>query len=181
MNKWDNKSVSLSLFLSLSFSLSLSLSPFLSSKINKYNKNYKKRISICILYYILFHTKELKDLSVVDSRVQKLRMKKRSLFFINNSFRTISCYKPCAVSLKKHLKNLFILARGEGRQKEREREIDVREKHRLVVSGTCPNQGLNLQPRHVPWPGIEPVTLRFVGWCPTNWATLARANFFNKN
>ena len=26
-----------------------------------------------------------------------------------------------------------------------------------------PDWGLNLTPRHVPWPGIEPATLRFVG------------------
>ena len=38
-----------------------------------------------------------------------------------------------------------------------------------------PQLGQNLQPRHVPWPRIEPVTLCFVGWCATKWATLVRA------
>ena len=39
---------------------------------------------------------------------------------------------------------------GEGRERERDRNIDVREKHRLVASCTHPNQGLNSRPRHVP-------------------------------
>ena len=38
----------------------------------------------------------------------------------------------------------------------------------------CPDRGPNLQPRHVPWPGIE-LAFRFVGWHPTNSATLVRA------
>ena len=29
--------------------------------------------------------------------------------------------------------------------------------------------------RHVPWLGIRLATFHFVGWCPTNWATLLRA------
>ena len=33
------------------------------------------------------------------------------------------------------------------------------EKHRRVASCMCPDQGLNLQPRQVPCPGIEPATL----------------------
>ena len=45
------------------------------------------------------------------------------------------------------------------REREKERNIYVREKHWLVSSHMCPNQGLN-PPRYVPWPGIEPVT-----WC----------------
>ena len=38
-----------------------------------------------------------------------------------------------------------------------------------------PDQVPNLQPRHVPWPGIEPATLHPEGQCPTNWVTPARA------
>ena len=56
----------------------------------------------------------------------------------------------------------------------RKRNIDVREKHWLVDFHMCPKWGLNLQPTHVSWPGIEPVTFWFMGWCPTNWATEAR-------
>ena len=53
----------------------------------------------------------------------------------------------------------FFIFRGEGREKERERN-DVREKHRSVASCLYlerePN--LQLQPRNVPQLGIEPVT-----------------------
>ena len=49
------------------------------------------------------------------------------------------------------------------------------EKHQSVASCMHPDWGLNLQPRNVPWPGIELVTFCFAGWCPTNWATLVRA------
>ena len=50
---------------------------------------------------------------------------------------------------------LFILerevVRGEGeREKETWRNTDVRKKHQLAASCTHPNEGLNLQPRHVP-------------------------------
>ena len=69
----------------------------------------------------------------------------------------------------------MILETEEGREKERARNINAREKYRSVASCMCPDWGLNLQPRHVPWPGIEPVTLWFAGWHPANWATLARA------
>ena len=37
-----------------------------------------------------------------------------------------------------------------GREKVREENISVKEKHRLVASPTHPNQGPKLQPRHVP-------------------------------
>ena len=40
--------------------------------------------------------------------------------------------------------------RERGREKERERNINEREKHLLVAFHMCPNQGLNLKPRHVP-------------------------------
>ena len=69
----------------------------------------------------------------------------------------------------------LFLEKREWRDKERERNIDVREKHQLVVSLTLPDQGPNVQPRHVPWPGIKPVTFLYAGWCPTNWATPVRA------
>ena len=69
----------------------------------------------------------------------------------------------------------FVLTWGRARRRERgfrertreekwEQNIDVGEKHRLVAFCTRPDQGLNLQPRHVLGPGIKPVTLLFVGW-----------------
>ena len=55
----------------------------------------------------------------------------------------------------------LLLERGEAR----ERNTDVREKHQSVASSTCPDWGPNLQPRYVPWPGIELVIFCFVGVC----------------
>ena len=54
---------------------------------------------------------------------------------------------------------LFLGRRG-GREKERERNINVK----LPLS--CPLPGL--QPRHVSWLGIEPVTLWFTFWLALN-------------
>ena len=39
----------------------------------------------------------------------------------------------------------------------------------------APHWGPGLQPRHMPWPGIKPVTLWFTGQCSIHWATPARA------
>ena len=55
----------------------------------------------------------------------------------------------------------FIFREGEGRRK-RERNIYVQEIHGLVASH-APNWGPGLQPRHVPWLGIKPVTFWFAG------------------
>ena len=38
-----------------------------------------------------------------------------------------------------------------------------------------PQPGTWPQPRHLPWPGTEPVPFRFVGCCPTPWAPPIRA------
>ena len=49
------------------------------------------------------------------------------------------------------LKDFYLfLEKGEGKKKERERNIDVREKHWSVASHTHPDWRLNLQPRPVP-------------------------------
>ena len=39
---------------------------------------------------------------------------------------------------------------------------------------TLPDRALNLQPRYVPWPGIEPADFWLQDGAPTNWATPAR-------
>ena len=62
----------------------------------------------------------------------------------------------------------LFLDRGVGREKERERNINVWLP--LVHS-----RGPGPQPRHVPWLGIEPATLWFAGRHSINWATQARA------
>ena len=62
---------------------------------------------------------------------------------------------------------LLILERREGREGGRETSIQERNKYWSATLSTRPNQRLNLQPRHVPWPRIEPVTLRSMGWSST--------------
>ena len=79
----------------------------------------------------------------------------------------------CVITFLKDFIYLF-LERGEGREKERERNITVREKHWSVASLTCPDQGPNLQPSHVPWPRIKRAAFHFAEWRPTNWATVVR-------
>ena len=65
-------------------------------------------------------------------------------------------------------KGYLFLERGEGREKERERNINGCLFH-------APDQGPGPQPRHVPWLGIEPVILWFAGPHSVHWATPARA------
>ena len=40
---------------------------------------------------------------------------------------------------------IYLFKRGEGRKKERERNIDEQEKHLLVAFHTCPNRGATTQ------------------------------------
>ena len=58
-----------------------------------------------------------------------------------------SCYFYFGILFKDVI--YLFLERGEGRKKERERNIDVREKHLLVASLTCPDVGPNPKLRHV--------------------------------
>ena len=57
---------------------------------------------------------------------------------------------------------------------------ELREKKRKISMSAClscaPYWGPGLQPRHVPWLRIEPVTLWFAGWHSIHWATPARAH-----
>ena len=71
---------------------------------------------------------------------------------------------------KKDFIYLF-LDRGEGKEKERERNINVWSSLMGPPLETKPG----LQPRHVPWLGIEPMTLWLTGWHSIHWATTARA------
>ena len=61
--------------------------------------------------------------------------------------------------------------RGEGREEERERNINV------WLPLVRPYQGPGPQSRHVPWPGSKPTTLLFTGWHPIHWVTSAGATF----
>ena len=61
---------------------------------------------------------------------------------------------------------MFIAFRENGMKEgggEKEKNIDVWEKHWLVASCMHPNRGENPQPRYVPWPGIDPRSLLVYG------------------
>lgn len=45
---------------------------------------------------------------------------------------------------------------------------------------TSPLPEFELQPEHMPWSEIEPATFWCKRWCPTSWATMARARDFLK-
>ena len=73
----------------------------------------------------------------------------------------------------------FIFLR-EGREGERKGNKHWCERETsLNFLSYAPSLRLNLQPRHMPWSGIEPMTFRFVGWCPTKWATLVSCVILN--
>ena len=60
------------------------------------------------------------------------------------------CVFHCPI-VSNDLKKIYLfLERGEVREKERERDIYVREKLRLVASCKHPNWGPHLRPRRVP-------------------------------
>ena len=65
----------------------------------------------------------------------------------------------------------WFIFRERGREGKRGRETSM-----CCLSCTS-YWGPDLQPRHVPWLGIEPVTLCFTVWCSTHWATPARARW----
>ena len=71
----------------------------------------------------------------------------------------------------------LLLERGQGREKERERNTSVGEMCGLVPSHTPPIPGPGPQPRHAPWLGIKVATFRFAGLCSVHWPTPARADF----
>ena len=68
--------------------------------------------------------------------------------YIPTSLKLSDVYCGLLAFIKKDFIYLF-LERGEGREKERERNIDVREKHQSVAPCTWPIQGPNPQPKHV--------------------------------
>ena len=56
-------------------------------------------------------------------------------------------------------------------KEERERNIDVMEKHRSATSHTGPDLGWNLQARYMPWLRNEPTILSCVGRCSNQLST----------
>ena len=77
-----------------------------------------------------------------------------------------SCPSQACIYLFTYLLT-YLLIEGNGGKKG--------EKHQPVASPMRPNQEPNVQPRHVPWPGTEPVNFCSAGQQPTNWATQVRA------
>ena len=70
---------------------------------------------------------------------------------------------------------VFIDSRERGRERKRERNIDVRQKHWLVASRMCANQESTPKHRYVPRPGIEPATFWGMGHHSNQLSHLARA------
>ena len=65
---------------------------------------------------------------------------------------------------------------------EKERNIDVGEKHWSLASHTLPAGDLARNPGMYPaWLAIEPETFQFAGWHAIHWATPARAEVSFKN
>ena len=71
------------------------------------------------------------------------------------------------------LKILCILERREGGRK-RGRETSMWERYSNQLPLSCPQLGTSLQPKHVPWLGIEPVAFHLAGQDAIHWATPAR-------
>ena len=73
--------------------------------------------------------------------------------FLVHFYLNILYYAQTEILITYFLYKIFYLFifRERGRMgKERERNIDAREKHQLVASHMHPNWGSNLQPKHVP-------------------------------
>ena len=81
----------------------------------------------------------------------------------------IKFFKECLLSLF-FFKILFI-SRERGKEGDREGE-----KHQCVVASHMSHTGEpGLQPRHVPWLGIEPSAFQFTSQYSVHWATPIRA------
>ena len=72
---------------------------------------------------------------------------------------------------------LFV-ERREGREKERERNTDTWETHRLVAAHMPSTGAPGTQSRHVPWLGFESATFWFTVQCSISWAPPARVISF---
>ena len=106
-----------------------------------------------------------------ESTNECLNKYNNKLTFLSLSF-SVSIFLSLSLSINKlFLKDFMYLfsERGEGREKERERNNQV------WLPLKCPHWGPDQQLRHVPWLGIKPATLWFTGQHSIHWATTARA------
>ena len=87
--------------------------------------------------------------------------------FIFAHLKVMRCFPYVSLFFKKFLPEdmLMDFREGKGRERERKKNIDVREKHLSVASHIHPNLGPNWQPRHVPWPENDPAAFWFMGSC----------------
>ena len=106
------------------------------------------------------------------------RHEKSKNTFIHPCFHTLVFYQVINISLVKSalyvnicsfLKKILFFLEGKG-VRQRGKETSV-----CGCLSNTPHWGPGLQPRHVPWLGIEPVTLWFTGQHSVHWATRARA------
>ena len=84
-------------------------------------------------------------------------------FFLGSWFCSIGLY--VYFFLNPHLRTCLLIFIERGERRERERSINVKEKHQSVASCMCRDQGPNPQLRHVPWLRIESTALWFTGRC----------------
>ena len=82
------------------------------------------------------------------------------------------CYFFPLAIFKKYFIYLYFREGKAGRKRGRETSMCD-----CLLHAPC--WGPGLQPRHVPWLGIEPVTLWFTGPCSVHWATSGRAPCFS--
>ena len=111
------------------------------------------------------------DFSIdIDICLNQLLMWSSSSIFLSAIFKSFNFTTLFFFSFFKILLGLF-LERGEGREKDRERNINMWLPLPHPQLGTWPTT------RHVPWLGIELATLWFTGQHSVHWATPARAQY----
>ena len=79
--------------------------------------------------------------------------------------------RTCSLILERKRKR----REGGGREKRRQTDVDVREKHWSVASLICLDWELNPQPRYVPWLGFKPANFWSTGQHCSQLGHLARA------
>ena len=148
-------------------------------------KKHQKFCSWTQVYLILNINIELARVQAVRRTIHKLFPHPTTQHWCPSHFRlfmTLSFSFPNNKECISHyfFKTDFIylfLERGEGREKERERNIDVWEIQRSVVSRMPPTGALACSPGMCPDWESNRQTFWFSGWHSVHWATPAMADF----